>query len=290
MSNPPTAMPSSLSWFSAPTNRALQPAMPSAPTSRALDEFDELDDQLREIEHRAQGLTEQLGVASAARRSRRVRVTVIPLTLGIAFGLAGGLLYTLFNKISLGSALGVILLVTNVPLTLLSAPSNDARAAVGYSVFYCVLLFVAAFGNLQSARQLTDALDATPVCGMRYQLGVRLLIFATYTVTHLLATAVLLSRLAQHAASRSSACVALGWLRPITTRQLLLSIWRTFGIVYSVNLSGWVFYLLAYCWVMPAFVSMTVFAEVLAFAVCGVPTVGFCLRYVTQTPVRRPLA
>jgi hypothetical protein len=63
--------------------------MPSAPTNRALDPLD----QLREFERRAQGLTEQLSVAASARWSRRLRVTVIPLTLGIASGLAGCCLY-----------------------------------------------------------------------------------------------------------------------------------------------------------------------------------------------------
>jgi hypothetical protein len=92
---------------------------------------------------------------------------------------------------------------------------------VGYSVLYCLLLSVSAIGDLQTARLITDALDATPVCGMRYQLIVRLPVYAVQVVTCLLAVAVLLSRLAQHAASRSSVCAALGWLRPITSVQVL---------------------------------------------------------------------
>jgi hypothetical protein len=271
-------MSSSVSWFSAPTNR--QPAMPSAPTSRALDELDPLD-QLRENERRAQGLTEQLGVASAARWSHRVRVSVIPLTLGIALGLAGVLLFLGSEPLSTPELSDVInvavcLMFICCPVTLLSAPANDARAAVGGAVFYMCVMILIQVGNLSTTiPYIIAALDATPVCGMRYQLEVRLHVYLLVAVTNLGALAVLLSRLAQHSASR---CAPLGWLRPITTRQLTQSTWRTMGITYLLVWCLWVFYLCAYGNIMPAFDTTALFADVLSQQFLLLLCTIFCLR------------
>jgi hypothetical protein len=207
----------------APPSRAL------AQKSKQLREIErKLSEQLRELERRAQ-LSEQLSVATAARWSHRVRVTVIPLTLGITLGLVGALLNVLSDKrgrvttdLGTPSTVAACLNYACVPLTLLSAPANDARAAVGCSVFFMLLLAGGAFTVLTTARNLTTAFNAMPVCGMRYHLEIRTQVYTITGVTFLLTFAVLLSRLAQHA--------ALGWIRPITTRQLVLSSWRTVSL------------------------------------------------------------
>jgi hypothetical protein len=125
-------------------------------------------EHLREIERRAQlaeaQLSEQLDLAIAARWSRRVRVTVIPLTLGIASGVAGVLLYIVYGANSTPGTLALCLLYACVPLTLLSAPANDVRAAVGCNVFFMLVLAAVSVGNLATTRTLVNALNATPVC------------------------------------------------------------------------------------------------------------------------------
>jgi hypothetical protein len=262
-----------------------QPAMFSAPTSRQLEQRREqlreterkLDEQLREIERRAQlaeaQLSEQLALAIGARWSRRVRVTVIPLTLGIATGVAGAVLLGVSEVASTSGTLAVCLLYANVPLTLLSAPANDVRAAYGSCVFFFLLLAAVFFGTLGQTRTLVNALNATPVCGMRYQLEVRLLNKTVHLVTFLLVLAVLLSRLAQHAASRSA---WLGWLRPITTRQLTQAAWLSMAITYPLLWLTWVSYLCAFGAIVPAFYSTTLFAQALGQQFVLVPVVVFC--------------
>jgi hypothetical protein len=265
-------MSSPVSWFSAPTNR--QPTMPSAPTNRARDPLGPLDI----IEHMAQGLTEQLSVASAARWSRRVRVTVIPLTLGIASGLAGVLLFLGSDDLSTRANVARCLIMACPPITLLSAPANDARAAVGAAVIFMCLMALALVAALNTARYINAAIDATPVCGMRYQLEVRLHVYLLFAVTDLCAIAVLLSRLAQHSVSRCAACAPLGWLRPITTRQLTHSLWRTTGCTYMLNWCAWVFYIWTFGNIQPAFDSTTLFAELLSQQFLMFLFAIFCLR------------
>jgi hypothetical protein len=245
--------------------------MPSAPTNRALDPLD----QLRDIERRAQGLTEQLSVATAARWSRRVRVTVFPLTLGIASGLAGVLLLLVSEPLSMLTNVAVCLIYICCPATLLSTPANDARAAVGAAVFFICVMVMAQVDILSATRYTNAALDATPVCGMRYQLEVRLHVYLLIAVTNLGAIAVLLSRLVQHSASR---CAPLGWVRPITTRQLMQSIWRAQGIYCIAIWFIWGFFLCAFVYIVPAFHTTAFFADILNRQVLVIPFAIFCLR------------
>jgi hypothetical protein len=249
-----------------------------------LDELDQLD-KLRDIERaaeraierRAQGLTEQLSVATAARRSHRLRVIAIPLALGISSGLAGMLLFLVSESLSTRANVGVCLVIACEPLTLLSAPANDARAAVGAAVLFIILMAITQVVNLSAARYYNAALEATPVCGMRYQLQVRLHVYLVIEVTVIGVTAVLLSRLAQWSGV-ASRCAPLGWLRPITTRQLMLSIWRAQGIYYLVLVAIWGFYMCAFVSIVPGFDTTTHFAEMLSRQFLVILCSIFCLR------------
>jgi len=238
-----------------------------------LGQLSEDERKLSEIERK---LREQLRVVQHASWAHRLRFTVIPLTLGIATGLAGVVLITFYGASS-GRSLnaGTVLIYFCVPLTLLSAPANDARAAVGFCVLYVLVLALNFLRHLTVTRSIHAALTATPVCGMRYQLEVRMHTYSFVGVVYVLATAVLLSRLAQHAASRSA---WLGWLRPITTRQLLLSLWLTTGSLYLVSWCVVLAYICAYGAIIPAFYTTSIFAEVLGLhIVLSGAVVIFCL-------------
>ncbi|KAJ1623689.1 hypothetical protein T492DRAFT_1125318 [Pavlovales sp. CCMP2436] len=169
----------------------------------------QLHDQLREVQW--------------ARWVYRFWFTVIPLTLGIACGLMGALLRLLSARVSRTVA-ALCLLYVAIPLTLVSAPANDARPLRGLLLLYVVVLVLSAYGNLGTARHIHSTLIDTPVCGMRYHLSIRLHLYAITCVTYLLASAVLLSRLAQHAASRAR----LGWLRPFSNRPCPIDV-KYFG-------------------------------------------------------------
>ncbi|KAJ1621466.1 hypothetical protein T492DRAFT_847032 [Pavlovales sp. CCMP2436] len=100
-------------------------------------------DRLTEIERMSQ-LGDQLREAQRARFGYKLRYTWIPLTLGIALGLAGVLLRGLRSQNMIsddvsGTGTVMALLHVSIPLTLMSAPPNSATVAVGLCLLYIAL-------------------------------------------------------------------------------------------------------------------------------------------------------
>jgi len=229
-------------------------------------------DQLTEIERMSQ-LGDQLREAQRARFVHKLRFTWIPLTLGIAFGLTGVLLRPAWSPNMLSDEVPrtvtvLALLYVSIPLTLMSAPPNSATVAVGLCLLYIVMLALTTYLNLlQAARFVHNTIIATPVCGMRYHLVIRMQVFIILGVVHMLAIAVLLTRLIQHSASR----IPLGWLRPITTRDLLRSMWHTIGYIYSASACAWLIFVAAYGAIVPAWRTTTMFAGLVGMLFLWVP-------------------
>ncbi|KAJ1621462.1 hypothetical protein T492DRAFT_847029 [Pavlovales sp. CCMP2436] len=239
------------------------PAVPNADRPTEIERMSQLGDQLRE--------------AQRARFFYNLRFTWIPLTLGIAFGLTGVLLRPAWSPNMLSDEVPrtvtvLALLYVSIPLTLMSAPPNSATVAVGLCLLYIVMLALTTYLNLlQAARFVHNTIIATPVCGMRYHLSIRMHLYTFIGVAYLLAIAVLLTRLIQHSASR----IPLGWLRPITTRDLLLSMWRTIGAVYSASACAWLIFVAAYGAIVPAWRTTTMFAGMVGFLFLWAPVTVF---------------
>ncbi|KAJ1621454.1 hypothetical protein T492DRAFT_914248 [Pavlovales sp. CCMP2436] len=229
-------------------------------------------DQLTEIERMSQ-LGDQLREAQRARFFYNLRFTWIPLTLGIAFGLGGVLLRQAWSPNMLSDDVArtvpvLVLIYVSIPLALVSAPPSSAHVVVGLCLLYIVMLALTTYLNLlQAARFVHNTIIATPVCGMRYHLVIRMQVFIILGVVHMLAIAVLLTRLIQHSASR----IPLGWLRPITTRDLLRSMWHTIGYIYSASACAWLIFVAAYGAIVPAWRTTTMFAGLVGMLFLWVP-------------------